>query len=172
MLKILPSADGAPGLAVLQAPWKVRNEPNEGWLLPSGSKCGHFEGSTAKGFNARALKNANKDLDENEPELKRFEPYVLRHIALTRLGEAAATHSPWRGSLATAPLRSLSATFVLKQMRLNGHSSSWRMGTILGTVPKDGQKNRGNRFRGKELSGEPGRTRTCNPLIKSQLLYH
>jgi hypothetical protein len=21
-------------------------------------------------------------------------------------------------------------------------------------------------------SGEPGRTRTCNPLIKSQLLYH
>jgi hypothetical protein len=27
---------------------------------------------------------------------------------------------------------------------------------------------------GKELKtiGEPGRTRTCNPLIKSQLLYH
>jgi hypothetical protein len=23
-----------------------------------------------------------------------------------------------------------------------------------------------------ENSGEPGRTRTCNPLIKSQLLYH
>jgi hypothetical protein len=22
------------------------------------------------------------------------------------------------------------------------------------------------------VSGEPGRTRTCNPLIKSQLLYH
>jgi hypothetical protein len=22
------------------------------------------------------------------------------------------------------------------------------------------------------LNGEPGRTRTCNPLIKSQLLYH
>jgi hypothetical protein len=28
-----------------------------------------------------------------------------------------------------------------------------------------GQALRGNR-------GEPGRTRTCNPLIKSQLLYH
>jgi hypothetical protein len=27
-----------------------------------------------------------------------------------------------------------------------------------------------NLSRGK--SGEPGRTRTCNPLIKSQLLYH
>jgi hypothetical protein len=27
-----------------------------------------------------------------------------------------------------------------------------------------------NLLRGK--SGEPGRTRTCNPLIKSQLLYH
>ena len=23
-----------------------------------------------------------------------------------------------------------------------------------------------------KISGEPGRTRTCNPLIKSQLLYH
>ena len=23
-----------------------------------------------------------------------------------------------------------------------------------------------------EISGEPGRTRTSNPLIKSQLLYH
>jgi hypothetical protein len=23
-----------------------------------------------------------------------------------------------------------------------------------------------------KTSGEPGRTRTCNPLIKSQLLYH
>ena len=22
------------------------------------------------------------------------------------------------------------------------------------------------------MNGEPGRTRTCNPLIKSQLLYH
>ena len=25
---------------------------------------------------------------------------------------------------------------------------------------------------GLKISGEPGRTRTCNPLIKSQLLYH
>ena len=24
----------------------------------------------------------------------------------------------------------------------------------------------------EEVSGEPGRTRTSNPLIKSQLLYH
>jgi len=23
-----------------------------------------------------------------------------------------------------------------------------------------------------KTTGEPGRTRTCNPLIKSQLLYH
>jgi hypothetical protein len=23
-----------------------------------------------------------------------------------------------------------------------------------------------------KIAGEPGRTRTCNPLIKSQLLYH
>jgi integrase len=72
----------------LHARWTVQNEPAEGWIFPSGSACGHFEGSTAKGFHARALKNANDNLDEDElPELKRFEPYVLRHTALTRLGE-------------------------------------------------------------------------------------
>jgi hypothetical protein len=34
-----------------------------------------------------SLLGGNENLDENEPELKRFEPYVLRHTALTRLGE-------------------------------------------------------------------------------------
>lgn len=71
----------------LRSLWTAQNEPAEGWVFPSGSKCGHFEGSTAKGFHARALKKANENLDENDLELKRFEPYVLRHTALTRLGE-------------------------------------------------------------------------------------
>jgi integrase len=71
----------------LRAHWTPQSELADSWVFPSGSACGHFEGSTAKGFHARALKNANENLEENEPELKRFEPYVLRHTALTRLGE-------------------------------------------------------------------------------------
>jgi integrase len=71
----------------LRSRWTVQNEPAEGWVFPSGSECGHFEGSTAKGFHARALRKANENLGDTDPELKRFEPYVLRHTALTRLGE-------------------------------------------------------------------------------------
>jgi integrase len=73
---------------VLRSRWTAQGEPAEGWVFPSGSACGHFEGSTAKGFHARALKNANENLEENEPKLQRFEPYVMRHTALTRLGES------------------------------------------------------------------------------------
>jgi hypothetical protein len=57
----------------LNARWKAQGEPTDGWLFPSGSSRGRLEGSTAKGFHARALKKANQDLDESKlPELKRF----------------------------------------------------------------------------------------------------
>ena len=73
---------------VLHKRWTAQGEPTEGWVFPSGSACGHFEGSTAKGFHARALKRANENLEENEPPMQRFEPYVMRHTALTQLGES------------------------------------------------------------------------------------
>jgi integrase len=73
---------------VLRSRWTEQGEAAEGWVFPSGSALGHFEGSSAKGFHARALKNANENLEENEPKLQRFEPYVMRHTALTRLGES------------------------------------------------------------------------------------
>src|SRR5882762_6298182 len=72
---------------VLSSRQIAQNEPTEGWVFPSDSACGHFEGSTAKGFHARAIKKANEDLNE-QVELKKFEPYVMRHTALTRLGES------------------------------------------------------------------------------------
>jgi len=59
--------------AVYQA-LKTRHEaqgcPSEGWVFPTGSVCGHLEQGTGK------------------TELKPFQPYVLRHTALTRLAEA------------------------------------------------------------------------------------
>jgi hypothetical protein len=42
----------------------------------------------------------------------------------------------------------------------------WRkLGTVLHSQKRNDSKS-------LKTSGEPGRTRTCNPLIKSQLLYH
>lgn len=51
----------------------------EGWVFPSSAACGHFEGGTAKGQHAMALRLSG---------VKPFEPYCLRHTALTRLAEA------------------------------------------------------------------------------------
>jgi len=48
-------------------------------VFPSGSREGHFNGNSAKDQHALALKNS---------VVKRFEPYVLRHTALTRLAES------------------------------------------------------------------------------------
>jgi len=75
--------------AALQARWKTLGQPKESWVFPSLSKCGHLEGGTAKGQHARALTKVNEEAKEhNRPKLKPFEPYCLRHSALTRLAEA------------------------------------------------------------------------------------
>ncbi len=53
--------------------------PAEGCVFPSSAACGHFEGGTAKGQHAMALRLSG---------VKPFEPYCLRQTALTRLAEA------------------------------------------------------------------------------------
>ena len=73
----------------VKARWEVQGQPKEGWVFPSASRCGHFEGGTAKGQHARALiKVSNEAKKNNRPRLKPFEPYCLRHTALTRLAES------------------------------------------------------------------------------------
>lgn len=68
--------------AVYQA-LKARNEAQgssrEGWVFPTGSVSGHLEESVAKLYHAKALKAS---------KVKPFEPYCLRHTALTNLAKA------------------------------------------------------------------------------------
>ncbi len=52
----------------------------EGWVFPSSSKCGHFNGDAAKDQHKKALADSEVDA---------FVPYTLRHTALTHLGEKA-----------------------------------------------------------------------------------
>jgi integrase len=79
--------------AVLNA-LKDRHEaqgcPPEGWVFPSGSASGHLEESTAKILHDRALKRIQKahEMESAIPEVKPFEPYCLRHTALTNLAAA------------------------------------------------------------------------------------
>jgi len=65
--------------AVLLGRWAAQGKPEEGWVFPSNSAEGHLNGDTSKDQHALAIERS---------KVKRFEPYVLRHTALTRLAES------------------------------------------------------------------------------------
>jgi integrase len=68
--------------------WLLAGKPAEGWLFRS-SDAGTGHLVTVKGYHARALKAVNDEAKKKElAPLKAFEPYILRHTALTRLGES------------------------------------------------------------------------------------
>jgi integrase len=82
MLPMVPAV-----YAALRARREVAGNPEEGWLFPASSREGHLNKDTAKDQHKRALDRANAKA-EGKKKLKPFQPYVLRHTALTRLAEA------------------------------------------------------------------------------------
>jgi integrase len=72
---------------VLKSRHEQQCRPAEGWVFPSTAKCEHLEQGTAKTQHAAALAKANAEAIRNglPLPLKRFEPYVMRHTALTRM---------------------------------------------------------------------------------------
>ena len=66
--------------ALLLARHEAAGRPEDDWVFPSGSKLGHLNGDAAKEQHTKALEDSG---------VKVFVPYVLRHTALTRLGERA-----------------------------------------------------------------------------------
>jgi integrase len=84
MLPMIPAIFEA-----LKARHAEAGKPFEGWVFPSGSREGHFNKDTAKGQHAKAIEAANTKVKKsNGRELKPFEPYILRHTALTQLAQA------------------------------------------------------------------------------------
>ena len=63
---------------VLRDRFEGQGRPTEGWVFPSASNSGHFSQGTSKKQHAKALKDSG---------VKPFEPYTLRHTALTNLGK-------------------------------------------------------------------------------------
>jgi integrase len=82
MLPMVPTVYEA-----LKARREAAGNPEEGWLFPASSREGHLNRDTAKDQHKRALDRANAKA-KGKRELKPFQPYVLRHTALTRLAEA------------------------------------------------------------------------------------
>ena len=64
--------------------WLAQGKPASGWVFPAESRSGHLEQGSAKNYHAKAV----KALQAASDAFKRFEPYCLRHTALTRLAEA------------------------------------------------------------------------------------
>ncbi len=90
MLPMVPAV-----YAALKARREAAGNPEEGWLFPSASREGHLNKDTAKDQHKRALDRANAKAKveaakkaETAKEIKPFQPYVLRHTALTQLAEA------------------------------------------------------------------------------------
>jgi integrase len=79
--------------AVYQSP-KARHEaqgsPAEGRVFPAGSASGHLDQSSAKIQHDRALRQIRKEHEimPSIPAVKTFEPYCMRHAALTWLEES------------------------------------------------------------------------------------
>jgi integrase len=65
---------------LLRGHHEASGRPSEGWIFPSSSKAGHFNGDVAKDHHKKALTDSG---------VKAFVPYTLRHTALTNLGEKA-----------------------------------------------------------------------------------
>ncbi len=62
--------------------WEAQGKPAQGWVFPSGSASGHFDENSAKNQHIAARTILQK------AGIEPFEPYCLRHTALTRLADA------------------------------------------------------------------------------------
>lgn len=82
MLPMVPAVYEA-----LKARREAGGSPEEGWIFPTSSREGHLNKDTAKDQHTRAIALANEKAEPKE-KIKHFQPYILRHTALTELAEA------------------------------------------------------------------------------------
>src|SRR5437868_78470 len=92
LLPLIPSV-----YQLLASRHKEQGLPAEGWVFPSTAMHGHLEQGTGKTQHTAAILKANEETAKKNREreeqglkpiplpLKRFEPYVMRHTALTRM---------------------------------------------------------------------------------------
>jgi integrase len=72
--------------SALKARWETAGKPEEGWMFPAGSREGHLNKDTAKDHYKKAIDQANaKARADGAREIVPFQPYFLRHTALTQL---------------------------------------------------------------------------------------
>jgi integrase len=82
---------------MLKARHEAQGKPAVGWVFPSAAKCGHLEQGTGKTQHSAAIAKVNAATIKANSKLEAarekplplplppFEPYVMRHTALTRM---------------------------------------------------------------------------------------
>ena len=82
---------------MLKARHEAQDKPTVGWVFPSTAKCGHLEQGTGKTQHSAAIAKVNAETIKANAKLEAagekplplplppFEPYVMRHTALTRM---------------------------------------------------------------------------------------
>jgi integrase len=102
---------------------------SEGWIFPSSSACGHFNGDVAKDQDKKALTNSG---------VTSFVPYTLRHTALTNLGEKAGGDVFVLARIAGHSSITVTQRYIHPQAdainRVFAAASQLQVGTKLGTV--------------------------------------
>ena len=83
--------------AMLKSRHEAQDKPTEGWVFPSGARDGHLEQGTGKTQHSAAIAKVNAETTKANTKLEAagekclplplvaFEPYVMRHTALTRM---------------------------------------------------------------------------------------
>jgi integrase len=132
--------------ALLQARYEAAGRPDDGWIFPNSSDSGHINDSLTKGQHKKALEDS---------KVRAFVPYVLRHTALTRFGEAAGNNIFAVAQIAGHSSLSTTKRYVHPQAEAINRvfeASQILVGTKLGTekilpaerAPHDGQSLRSN----------------------------
>ncbi|MGA6982534.1 MAG: site-specific integrase, partial [Candidatus Sulfotelmatobacter sp.] len=114
---------------ILQVRHESAGFPEDDWVFASGAKCGHFDGNAAKDQHRKALK------DSGVPS---FVPYVLRHTALTNLGEKAGGNVFALATIAGHAGIGITQRYIHPQADTISRifSSQQRVGTKVGTAKK------------------------------------
>src|SRR5262249_50678359 len=86
MLPMVPAV-----YAALKDRRESAGKPEAGWVFPSEAREGHFNKDTAKDQHKKAIDTANDNAKKaKRKEVLPFEPYILRHTALTKPAQAGA----------------------------------------------------------------------------------
>jgi integrase len=113
--------------ALLWARYEGAGRPTAGWIFPSSSKCGHFNGDAAKEQHKKA---------SDASLVRAFVPYTLRHTALTWLGARAGGDLFALARIAGHSSITVTQRYIHPQADAINRVFGMGVGTNLGTTKK------------------------------------